>query len=113
MTDCIFCKVIAGELPGKFAYQDDDLVVIHDINPKAQVHLLLIPREHVATVSDLRDSHQNVGGKLLLVARDVAKKLGVTDGYRLVVNNGADSGQIVPHLHMHLLGGWKKQQKDF
>ena len=113
MTDCIFCKVIAGELPGKFAYQDDELVVIHDINPKAPVHLLLIPREHVATVSDLQDSHQNVGGKLLLVARDVAKKLGVTNGYRLVVNNGADSGQIVPHLHMHLLGGWKKRQKDF
>ncbi len=113
MEECIFCKIIKKELPAKFEYQDDEVVVIYDIAPKAPVHLLVIPKEHVAQVSDLANHHQDVVGKMFLMARDLAKKLGINQGYRLVVNNGPDSGQIVPHIHMHILGGWSKSHPDF
>lgn len=112
MGDCVFCKIISGDLPATFAYQDDQLIVINDVAPKAPVHLLIIPKEHLDQTSNLVDGHQRLAGRLFLVARDMARKFNVAGGYRLVVNNGKLSGQIVPHLHMHLLGGWKKEVAD-
>lgn len=111
MNDCVFCKVVSGDLPGKFAYQDDYVVVIHDISPRAPVHLLVLPRVHIPSLREVEEKHLELLGKLLLAAQMTAKKTEIAKtGYKLVVNNGKASGQIVDHLHIHVLGGWKEKQ---
>ena len=103
--DCIFCRIAAGEIPSKKAYEDDEVLGFHDINPQAPVHVLFIPKRHVATVNDIPDGDL-VAGKLVLAARKTAKELGVAEnGYRLVMNCNKDGGQVVFHLHLHLMGG--------
>lgn len=106
MTDCIFCKISAGEIPSDFLYKDDLCFVVRDIRPRAPTHLLIIPREHITTLDVIESGKEQPAGHLLAVAHQMAKRAGVTgSGYRLVINQGPDSGQEVPHLHMHLLAG--------
>jgi len=106
MNDCIFCKIIAGEIPAKIAYQDDDVVAFHDIHPKAPVHVLLIPRKHIAKLSELHADDADLAGRMLLSVSKVAATLGLKDdGFRVIVNNGRLAGQEVFHLHFHILGG--------
>jgi histidine triad (HIT) family protein len=107
-SDCIFCKIAAGELGTEFIYESDDVVAFRDLNPQAPSHILIIPKEHIEKISDLDESHNEIAGKLLLVAAKVAQKEGLTEeGFRLVFNNGKNAGQEVMHIHVHLLGGRK------
>jgi histidine triad (HIT) family protein len=105
-TDCVFCKIVTGEIPSKIIYRDEDVVVFPDIAPAAPVHLLVIPVKHIASLAVTTDADIPLLGKLVATAARVAKEQGLdTKGYRLVVNCGAEAGQVVPHLHLHLLGG--------
>lgn len=105
-VDCIFCKIINGEIPSKKVYEDDLVFAIEDINPCAPVHILILPKEHVESVSHLSIDHANLIGHIHLVAAKLSKELGVDEtGYRLVTNVGKDGGQSVFHLHYHLIGG--------
>jgi len=109
--NCIFCKIVAGQIPSKKAYEDEHVLAFHDINPWAPVHVLLIPKQHVATLADVGPEHQEVLGRILVLAPRLMKDLGVTNGFRTVINTGADGGQEVWHLHVHAYGGprpWKK-----
>ena len=103
--DCIFCKIIEGTIPSKPVYQDEHTFAFADINPKAPVHLLIVPREHIASLSDADSDRREVLGHLLWVAGQIADQKGLGKGYRVVVNTGEDGGQTVDHLHLHLLGG--------
>lgn len=103
---CLFCKIIAGEIPAQIVYQDDRLVAIEDINPAAPLHLLLIPRKHIASVLDLAEVDDQLVGHLFRVAADIARQRGVAeDGFRIVTNTNAAAGQSVFHIHFHLLAG--------
>jgi histidine triad (HIT) family protein len=104
--DCIFCKIIAGEIPTEILYQDDEIVAFRDINPQAPVHILIIPKKHIASLDQLSRSDTALVGRMVTVASKLAKDEGVAEkGYRLAINCGKEGGQLVPHLHMHLLGG--------
>ncbi len=104
--DCIFCRIISGEIPSDILYQDEQAVAFRDVNPKAPVHLLVVPRKHIESVSELSEDEAPILGHLVAVANRLATEAGISEkGYRLVVNCGPDGGQIVPHLHLHLLGG--------
>jgi histidine triad (HIT) family protein len=103
--DCIFCRIIAGEIPASFVHRDDDLVAIEDLNPQAPTHLLLIPRAHIPRVLDLKPEHTPILGKIFDASARIARERQLENGYRLVVNNGPEAGQTVYHLHFHLLGG--------
>ncbi|HRF63598.1 MAG TPA: histidine triad nucleotide-binding protein [Candidatus Competibacter sp.] len=106
MTDCIFCKIAAGEIPATKVYDDGEVLAFRDINPEAPVHLLVIPRRHIATLNDLTEADAALIGRLYLAAKQVATELGVAEnGYRTVINCNRDAGQIVFHVHMHLLAG--------
>ena len=106
MTDCIFCKIAAGEIPTTKVYDDGEVLAFRDINPEAPVHLLVIPRRHIATLNDLTEADATLIGRLYLAAKQVAIELGVAEnGYRTVINCNRDAGQIVFHVHMHLLAG--------
>jgi histidine triad (HIT) family protein len=107
MPDCIFCKIARGEVPSKIVFEDDRLKAFHDMSPKAPVHVLLIPKEHVESIAHLKSDHRELAGDLLMTAREVAADLSLT-GYKLVFNVGRDGGQSVDHLHLHILGGWPK-----
>ena len=106
MTDCIFCKIAAGEIPAAKLYDDGEVVIFRDINPEAPVHLLVIPRRHIPTLNDLDAADAALVGRLYLAGQQVAAELGVAEsGYRTVINCNRDAGQIVFHVHMHLLAG--------
>jgi histidine triad (HIT) family protein len=106
MENCIFCRIVRGEIPGSRVWEDDQLIAIRDINPAAPVHVLVMPREHVASVAELEDGDGALAGRMLLAARDIARQEGISErGYRLVINTGAEGGQTVPHLHLHVIGG--------
>ena len=112
MDDCIFCKIISGDIPGDIVYRDDEILVFKDINPVAPVHLLIIPLEHIVTVSDIPDDKFSLVARMMKVAKDLADKEEISkDGYRLVINNGQYGGQIVKHLHLHLIGGRNLSEK--
>lgn len=103
---CLFCRIAHGSIPARLAHEDDHTLAFHDIEPRAPVHVLIIPRRHISAVNQLSDGDTEIMGRLFQVARSLARELGVADsGYRMVVNNGADAGQSVDHIHMHLLGG--------
>ncbi|MGH7467257.1 MAG: histidine triad nucleotide-binding protein [Longimicrobiales bacterium] len=105
-ANCLFCRIARGEIPAKLAHQDDRAVAFHDIDPKAPVHVLVIPRKHIASVAALADDEAGEIGHLYTIARRLAEELGVADsGYRLVINAGKDAGQSVDHIHLHVLGG--------
>ena len=104
--DCIFCRIVAKEIPAKLAYEDSDLLAFHDINPQAPVHIQIIPKRHIAKVSDLTDENLPLIGNLVRVANRLAQESKIAEpGYRLVINCNAGAGQSVYHLHLHLLGG--------
>ncbi len=106
MTDCIFCKIVQKEIPAKIAFEDADVLAFHDIRPMAPVHLQIIPKRHVARVSELNEETAPVAAQLVLTANRLASQMGVAEpGYRLVINCNAAAGQSVYHLHLHLLGG--------
>jgi histidine triad (HIT) family protein len=105
MSDCIFCKIAAGEIPCRKVYEDDDVLAFHDIHPVAPVHFMLIPKRHVASLAECDDSHRDVLGKILLLAPKLAKEQGLADGFRTVINTGRGGGQEVFHLHVHVIGG--------
>ncbi len=103
---CMFYRIVAGEIPADIVRSDEDLVAFRDINPQAPTHVLLIPRKHIPSVSDLSPEDAETMGKLFLAAKELAKEEGIEDGgYRMVVNAGPDAGQTVFHIHLHLLGG--------
>ena len=108
--DCLFCKIVNREIPSEFLYEDDDLVVFRDINPHAPVHLLLVPKRHIRSVNDLETSDGPVIARLFDVAKDMAKKENVNEsGYKLLFNVEKGGGQVIFHLHLHLIGGWEKK----
>lgn len=108
MSDCIFCKIIANEIPSKKLYEDDDVLAFWDIAAQAPVHFLVIPKKHIPMPVDITEADELLTGKMLRVAAQLAKENGVEDAYRVVFNNGAKAGQVVFHLHMHVLGGKEK-----
>jgi histidine triad (HIT) family protein len=105
VSACVFCRIVRGEVQARVVHQDDDVTAFHDINPRAPVHVLIVPNRHISGVAEVEAEDEPVLGRLLNVARELAEQLGVADGYRLVVNNGPLAGQTVFHLHVHLLGG--------
>ncbi len=105
MPDCIFCKIIAGQIPARFVHQDEQAVAFEDLNPQAPTHVLIIPRKHFASLSEATAGDEPVIGHLHLIAAKIAAERGITAGYRTVFNNGTNAGQTVFHLHLHLLGG--------
>ena len=106
MTDCIFCKIAAGDIPATSLYDDGDVLAFPDINPEAPIHLLIIPRKHIPTLNDLTEADAALIGRMHLSAKQLAAELGVADsGYRTVINCNRAAGQLVFHVHMHLLGG--------
>ena len=105
-ADCLFCAIVAGDIPADVVHRDADAVAFRDIDPKAPVHVLVIPTVHAATVAELAEQDPALAGRLLAVAGDVARAEGVSEsGYRIVTNTGADAGQSVHHVHFHVLGG--------
>lgn len=105
MNGCLFCKIEKGEIPSEQVYQDQDVIVFKDISPKAPVHLLVIPRKHVASLNELLPEDQELIGKMMLLLPQLAKEQGLDTGFRTIINTGKGGGQEVFHLHVHLLGG--------
>lgn len=106
MADCIFCKIIAGQAPADMLYQDEQACVFRDIHPAGPTHILITPRRHIASVNDLEETDEALMGHLFLIARLMAQREGIHQtGYRLIVNTGPHAGQVVFHIHMHLIGG--------
>lgn len=106
MSDCLFCKMVAGQIKPATVYEDDAVLAFKDINPKAPIHLLVVPKAHVATLNDLEVADADLVGKLFLAAKAIAKQQGFDEsGYRAVMNCNADAGQTVFHLHLHVLAG--------
>ena len=108
--DCIFCKIGKGELKTEFVFEDDDVIAFKDIHPQAPVHLLIVPKRHIPTINALADEDSALLGKMILVARDLAREFGVNEsGYRLIFNVEKGGGQLIFHIHLHLVGGWKEK----
>lgn len=106
MEDCIFCKIVKGEIPSEKVYEDEDVLAFKDINPAAPIHVLIIPKKHIATLMDVTKEDHLIMAKILDAVQKVAKKLGIEEnGFRLIANCGPDSGQEVMHIHFHLLAG--------
>lgn len=106
MTDCLFCKIISGEIPAKLVYEDEKVIAFDDIYPRAPIHKLIIPRKHIATLNDLEPADLELAGSLMVTAQQLAKELAIAEqGYRVVMNCNAAAGQAVYHIHLHLLGG--------
>ena len=105
MSDCIFCKIISGDIPCRKLYEDDDMLAFHDINPAAPVHFLVIPKAHIPTMLDLTPEHSEVMGRIMTQAAKLAREQGCGDGFRTIINTGKVGRQEVYHLHVHILGG--------
>ena len=109
--NCIFCKIVAGQIPARKVFEDDELLVFHDIAPWAPVHVLIIPKVHVTTLYDTTEAHTALLGRMLALAPRLMEQLGVTNGFRTLINTGPDGMQEVQHVHMHVMGGprpWSK-----
>lgn len=105
MSECLFCKIANGDIPARLAHQDEHLIVFHDINPQAPVHLLIVPRKHIPMLDDVSDADRELMGHILFTAQKLAAKHDIVGAYRVVNNCGAPAGQSVFHIHFHLLGG--------
>jgi len=106
LADCIFCKIIKGEIPSEKVYENENVIAFKDINPAAPVHILIIPRKHISSINDIEEMDSNIIGEIFLAAKEIARQLGIAeDGYRVVSNCGEKAGQTVMHLHYHLIGG--------
>ena len=102
---CIFCKIVAGQIPSKKVHEDDELLAFHDIHPWAPVHILIIPKQHIVSMADIGDEHARLLGRMMALSPRLMRDLGVTNGYRHVINTGRDGHQEVMHLHLHVMGG--------
>ncbi len=109
--DCLFCKISQNEIPSEVVHEDNDVKVFKDIHPKAPMHLLVIPKIHIQSIAHLEANHSDVIAKLIYAAKKVAADLGLK-GYKLVFNVGREGGQVIDHLHLHLLGGWGSGEHD-
>jgi histidine triad (HIT) family protein len=110
--DCVFCQIVAGEIPAQSLYQDDEVSAFRDIHPMAPTHVLVIPKRHILSLAHLADAETPLIGHMVKVANQLAREEGIAEsGYRLVVSSGEQGGQVVPHLHMHLLGGRRLSDK--
>jgi len=106
--ECLFCRIAAGEMPSNIVYQDGEFLAFRDINPQAPKHLIIIPKTHIASLAELTGQQQGLIGRMIILARNLAEKEGLAErGYRLVINYGPEGGQVIPHLHLHLIGGRK------
>lgn len=106
MSDCLFCKILDGEIPCDRVYENDHVIAFRDVNPQAPTHILVIPRTHISTVNDLTADDKNIVGEMMLAAQAIAKQEGIEDdGYRLIMNCNEGAGQTVFHIHLHILGG--------
>ncbi len=105
MDNCLFCKIINGDIPSDKLYEDDDVYAFRDISPQAPIHFLVIPKRHISGPSDVSEEDEKVIGKMMRIGADIASQEGVGDAFRMVFNNGAGAGQTVFHIHMHILGG--------
>ncbi|MEG1509036.1 MAG: histidine triad nucleotide-binding protein [Clostridia bacterium] len=111
MNDCIFCKIIKGEIPSSKVYEDEDMLIIKDIAPQAKIHLLLLPKQHFANIIDMTEQQAQIMAKCIKKLGTLTQQLGLQEGFRLVSNKGAYACQSVEHLHIHILGGEKLQEK--
>jgi histidine triad (HIT) family protein len=105
MSDCIFCKIIAGEIPSDLIYQDDQIVAFRDIHPQAKVHLLIVSKDHINSLADTSEEHTTLLSHMLLSLPKLAKMQGLDNGFRTIINTGPGGGQEIDHIHFHLLGG--------
>ena len=109
--NCIFCKIVAGQIPARKVHEDDELLAFHDIHPWAPVHVLIIPKQHIVSMADVTDAEAGLLGRMMALSPKLMRDLGVVNGYRHVINTGADGRQEVLHLHLHVMGGprpWAK-----
>ena len=112
MEDCIFCKIIKGDIPSNKVYEDEDILAFYDINPAAPIHILVIPKKHITSLSEMEDGDEKIIGKIYKIINEIAEKQGFKEnGYRVIVNCGKDGGQEVGHLHFHLLAGTQLGEK--
>lgn len=109
MDNCIFCKIVKKEAPAKIEFENDSLVVFQNINPLAPVHVLIVPKKHIARLSKISKEDTTLMGEILLTAKEIADKLKISEAFRVSVANGKNAGQSVFHLHFHLTGGWKEK----
>lgn len=112
MPECIFCQIVKRQLPSQIVAEDAEFVAFRDINPKAPVHVLVVPKKHIGSVNELTTTEVDLAGRWVLMAKKVAEKLGMGRAYQIKVAVGKEAGQTVEHLHMHVLGGWDKPQKE-
>ncbi len=104
--DCIFCQIVAGKIPSQILYQDEEILAFRDINPAAPTHVLVIPKKHIDSLAGVADEETPLIGRMVKIANRIAREEGVAEsGYRLIISSGKEGGQVVPHLHMHLMGG--------
>ena len=103
--NCIFCKIAAGQIPARKVHEDDELIAFHDIHPWAPVHVLIVPKQHIVSMADVTGEHREMLGRMMVLGPQLMRDLGVTNGFRHVINTGHDGGQEVMHLHMHVMGG--------
>lgn len=107
--DCVFCEIVNGKLPSTKEFENEKIVAFRDINPVAPVHVLIVPKKHITTLAEAGNGDKDLLGEVLLVASNLAKKLQISDAFRVLNANGEKAGQTVPHIHFHLIGGWKKR----
>ncbi|MFH1509732.1 MAG: histidine triad nucleotide-binding protein [Candidatus Nealsonbacteria bacterium] len=106
--DCVFCKIVNKDIQTKFLYEDEQIIAFNSIDPKAPIHILIIPKKHITSINNLEKEDKELVGKIILVAKDLAKEKDISEaGYRLIFNTGKDAGQTVDHIHLHLIGGIK------
>ena len=112
VEECLFCRIVSGEIHSDVVYQDDEFFAFRDINPQAPIHLLIIPKTHFDSLVEISDQQENLMGRMVIIAKKLAEKEGIAkSGYRLVLNCGSEGGQVVSHLHLHLIGGRKLNGK--
>ncbi len=105
---CLFCHIVAGEIPSDIIYQDNEFLAFRDINPQAPKHIIIVPKTHITSLAELTEQQQGFIGRLIILAKDIAATEGIAQrGYRLAINCGPEGGQVIPHLHLHLIGGRK------
>lgn len=110
--DCTFCQIVSKERPADLLYEDEYLVVFKDINPHAPIYLLIVPQQHIPSLNALDEKSASIVGKMTLTAKRMAELYGIQSGYRLMINCGRGGGQVIDHLHMHLMGGWGRKSPD-
>ncbi|MFM2318912.1 MAG: hypothetical protein RLZZ215_1533 [Pseudomonadota bacterium] len=112
MAACLFCRIRDGEIPSTKVYEDEHLIAFKDIYPKAPLHVLIVPRKHIATINDLEANDAELVGRLFLAAKQIAAEAGYGDGYRVLMNCGEKGGQVIFHLHLHLMAGFRDDEQD-